>query len=94
MAREIGPGDRVGTVNVGWNDPYGDFDYFEIDFGDHTATLRYEESYGTWLFEITEDGHRIYNTTVYRDATGGRHKGALDAGTTELMSWFLTEALG
>lgn len=98
MARTIGPGNRIGTVNLAWVDPYGDFDYFEIEFGDdHTARITYDESYGTWRFQITvadvDTEVPVYTVrNLYRDSTGGRHKGALDAGTTELVSWFLTEA--
>jgi hypothetical protein len=98
MARTIGAGKRIGTVNVGWIDPYGDFDYFYLDFGDYTARLTYEDRYATWRFQISvadvDTEVPVYTIRdLYRDSTGGKHKGALDAGTVELVSWFLTDAL-
>lgn len=93
MARMIGPGYRVGTVHVGWVDPFDEFTVFEIAFGDHTAFVYWEQSYGEWRFEITKDDRALYDVSLFQDAGGDRYKRALDEGTTELMSWMLTEAL-
>ena len=90
---------RTGKISLEWGQYVaGDgwtMSLFRLDFKNHSVSIYHDESTGKWMFRIRMRSIdlNIYDVTLFEGPdTPHNEQAALDAGSTELMEWFLTEA--